>query len=257
MEIYGHVFGEDRYDVGTIRIEPQRVRLTSDLPVSLRAYKTSPKQQEEIDNQIRELLKANVIKENSSPYSVPVTLVLKKHENRKNKLCIHFKKLNQITKSDTEPLSPIKTFRDKLGKSKYFFKLDMASGYYHIPVHPDDTEKLAFMTNSGLYKWQRLSFGWKNAPSIFQRTIRRILPKHKIKFAVNYFNGVIIFSENYSDYLEYLKQIFEICRQENLKASKCSFLLTKINFLGYEISHGTVTPDNNNIEVHQNIKTSI
>ena len=51
---YVDVFAKDHYDVGTIRIYPQRVRLTSDLPVSSRAYKTSPEQQEKIDNQIRE-----------------------------------------------------------------------------------------------------------------------------------------------------------------------------------------------------------
>ncbi|GFX52673.1 retrotransposable element Tf2 protein type 1 [Trichonephila clavipes] len=74
----------------------------------------------------------------------------------------------------------------------------MASGYWHIPMHPDDTEKPAFVTNSGLCERLKLPFGWRNAPNIFQRTIRRILTKHKIKFAANCFDDIIIFSENYT-----------------------------------------------------------
>ncbi|GBN52847.1 Transposon Tf2-6 polyprotein [Araneus ventricosus] len=38
---YSHVFSKNRYDVGKIRIEPTRINLTSDLPVSQRAYRTS------------------------------------------------------------------------------------------------------------------------------------------------------------------------------------------------------------------------
>lgn len=256
LEEYDDIFSKNKYDVGKINIEPQRVRLTSDLPVSLRAYKTSPKQQEEIDNQIKDLLKANIIKESSSPYSAPVTLAYKKDENKKNRLCIDFRKLNKLTKADAEPLPLVETLIEKLAQSTYFSKLDMASGYWHIPIHPDDTEKLAFATTNALYEWLRLPFGWRNAPSIFQRTIRRILNKYKIQFAANYFDDIIIFSDSYSNHIEHIKQIFEICRKENLKLkfSKCSFLKNTIQFLGYEISNGIVTPDNSNIEVIKKLK---
>lgn len=257
LEEYDDIFAKNKCDVGRVRIEPQRVRLTSDIPVSLRAYKTSPKQQEEIDNQIKDLLKAGIIKESSSPYSAPVTLAYKKEENKKTRLCVDFRKLNQLTKPDAEPLPLIETLIEKLAQSTYFSKLDMASGYWHIPIHPEDTEKLAFATcNSGLFEWQRLPFGWRNSPSIFQRTIRRILTKNKIKFAANYFDDIIIFSDSYSSHIEHIKEILNICRRENLKLklSKCSFLQTKVQFLGYEISNGMVTPDNSNIEVIKKLK---
>jgi len=89
----------------------------------------------------------------------------------------------------------------------------------------------------GLYEWKRLPFGWKNAPSVFQRTIRRILSKHKVSFACNYFDDIIIFSNNFREHLEHSEKKFHICREENikLKQSKCKFAQTKTNFLGYEV----------------------
>ncbi|GBM82614.1 Transposon Ty3-I Gag-Pol polyprotein [Araneus ventricosus] len=129
--------------------------------------------------------------------------------------------------------------------------LDLASGYWHIPLHEKDKEKLAFVTNEGLYEFQVLPFGFRNAPAIFNRTLRRILNKHKYStFACHYFDDTVIFSNSLEEHYAHLEQIFKICEEENikLKFSKCVFAKDKINFLGYEIKEGCITPDNHNIE---------
>ncbi|GBM21911.1 Transposon Tf2-9 polyprotein [Araneus ventricosus] len=48
---YSHVFSKNKYDVGKIRIEPTRINLTSDLPVSQRAYRTLATEEVEINKQ--------------------------------------------------------------------------------------------------------------------------------------------------------------------------------------------------------------
>ena len=50
--------------------EPQKFNLTSESHISLCAYRTSPKEETEIKEQIQTLMKAGLIKENCSPYSV-------------------------------------------------------------------------------------------------------------------------------------------------------------------------------------------
>ncbi|GBM30333.1 hypothetical protein AVEN_174144-1 [Araneus ventricosus] len=42
----------DKYDVGGLRVEPQGIVLNSDLPVSLRPYRTSPVEQREIKTEV-------------------------------------------------------------------------------------------------------------------------------------------------------------------------------------------------------------
>ena len=54
-------------------------------------------------------------------------------------------------KIETELLSRIDDILDKFHVAKYFLILDLASRCWHIPIHPDDFEKLAFVTNNGLY----------------------------------------------------------------------------------------------------------
>ncbi|GFU14519.1 hypothetical protein NPIL_291091, partial [Nephila pilipes] len=39
----------NRYDVGRIRLEPQKIVLISELPVSLHPYRTSPQNNKEIE----------------------------------------------------------------------------------------------------------------------------------------------------------------------------------------------------------------
>jgi len=216
----------------------------------------SPAQEMEIKKQIEQMLKADIIQESTSPYSAPVTLAYKRDEGTKTRFCVDYRKLNQITRTDSEPLPLINSVLDRLLQAKYFSNIDMSSGYWHVLISPQDYEKLAFTTTFGLYEWKRLPFGWKNAPSVFQRTIRRILSKHKVSFACNYFDDIIIYSSNFEEHLEHLEKIFQICREENikLKRTKCKFAQTKINFLGYEVENGTVKPDNPNIEAIKNLK---
>ncbi|GFW29443.1 hypothetical protein TNCV_743851 [Trichonephila clavipes] len=144
---------------------------------------------------------AGLIKESNSCYSSPVTLAYKRDEKQKTRLCIDYRKLNAICKTDAEPLPRIDSLLDKLNSAKFFSTLDLASGYWHIPLHDKDKEKLAFVTTE---------------------------------------------EEHYA----HLRKIFQICEEENikLKFSKCVFAKTKINFLGYEIKEGCITPDNQNIE---------
>ncbi|GBN78079.1 Transposon Ty3-I Gag-Pol polyprotein [Araneus ventricosus] len=250
IKILDSVFSKDKYDVGALRVEPQRIVLNSHLPVSLKPYRTSPVEEQEIKSQVEKLLQAGLIKESNSPYSSPVTLAFKRDEGKKTRLCIDFRKLNALCKSDSEPLPLMDSLLDKLSKAKIFSSLDLASGYWHVPIHPKDTEKLAFCTNFGLYEWCRLPFGIEVAPAIFNRLIRRILTKNKIDFACNYFDDIIVYSSSELEHWRHLKTIFEICEKENikLKLSKCVFAQTKISFLGYEIEQGKVSPNNANIE---------
>jgi len=82
------------------------------------------------------------------PYASPILLVKKK--NSEYHMCVDFKKLNAIIIMDKYPMSLIEEQIDRLGGSRYFTRLDLASGYYQVPVTADSVEKMAFViiTNS-------------------------------------------------------------------------------------------------------------
>ena len=56
-----------------------------------------------------------------------------------------YRALNAVTKSDLYPLPRIDDLLDQLGEARFFSTLDLASGYWQIPVSQDAIEKTAFV----------------------------------------------------------------------------------------------------------------
>ena len=102
-----------------------------------------------------------MIQPSNSPWASPVVLVRKKDVT--HRFCVDYRELNSVTRADTFPLPRIDDLLDQLGKSAYFSTLDLATGYWHIRVHPDSQEKTAFVTPQGLYEFRVMSFGLTNA----------------------------------------------------------------------------------------------
>ncbi|GFW57543.1 integrase catalytic domain-containing protein [Trichonephila clavipes] len=86
LDKFQTIFSQNKYDVGCINLEPQRIHLISDLPISLRPYRNSQQESKEIQTQIEELLKAGFIRPSHSPYAAPVTLAYKKDEGKRSRL---------------------------------------------------------------------------------------------------------------------------------------------------------------------------
>ena len=113
--------------------------------------------------------KGNVISESKSPWAFPVVLIPKKDGT--TRFCIDYRGLNRITKKDVYPLPRIDDILDSLSKSRIRSKLDMTSGYWQIPMRPEDKEKTAFITRNGHWEFNVMPFGLTNAPAIFCRAV--------------------------------------------------------------------------------------
>ncbi|GFV57614.1 uncharacterized protein TNCV_2705601 [Trichonephila clavipes] len=92
----------------------------TNLPISLRPYRNSQQESKEIQTQIEELLKAGFIRPSHSPYAAPVTLAYKKDEGKRSRLCIDYRKLNEITRKDSTPVPLIDFVIDNLTHAKFF-----------------------------------------------------------------------------------------------------------------------------------------
>lgn len=162
-----------------------------------------------------------------------------------HRLCVDYRELNSNTVSDRYPLPLISDQIARLRGAKYFTCLDMASGYYQIPLHADSVECTAFVTPDGQYEFLAMPFGLKNAPSVFQRTVMQALGDLANTFGVVYMDDVMVAASTKSEALERLQITLDCLTKAgfafNLK--KCSFLKSTVQYLGYEVSAGEIRPN--------------
>jgi hypothetical protein len=104
---------------------------------------------------------------------LPIVLVPKPDGSLR--FCVDYRKLNSITIPDTYRLPRTDKCIDSLGDAEAFTTLDCNSGYWKIPVHPEDRDKTTFTSHYGIYRFLRLPFGLNSAPDSFQRAIDIIL----------------------------------------------------------------------------------
>ena len=107
-------------------------------------YRLSPKEHEELQAQIDDLLAQGHIRPSTSPYGAPVLFVPKK--DGRWRMCVDYRALNRQTIRDRYPLPRIDDLLDRLGKARHFTTLDLASGYHQIAVKNEDIPKTAFRT---------------------------------------------------------------------------------------------------------------
>lgn len=93
----------------------------------------------------------------------PVT----KPRTTKLRLVIDFRGLNLRTIRSSFPIPYIRDVVLKIGKHKFWGKVDLKSGFWQIPVDLDCIEKLGCITPEELFVWLVMPFGPRNGPPYF------------------------------------------------------------------------------------------
>ena len=203
------------------------------------------------------LEKAGFIVKSLSPWASPVIVVPKKStpdEPPRRRLVIDYRKINslqqQIKRADKStgclslyPLPKIDEMFAKLNGSRIFSTIDLRSGYYHIGLTEGSRPKSAFVVPMGKFKFLRTPFGLSQGPAYFQLLIDNVLQGCS-KFAMGYFDDIIIFSRMEEEHLEHLEKIFRKLREYGLKMKreKCDFFKKDLQYLGHLVSEEGFEP---------------
>lgn len=70
------------------------------------------------------------------------------------RVCIDYRKLNKVTRKYHFPLPFIDQMLERLAKHSYFCYLHGFSGFFQIPIHPDDQEKTTFTCPYGTFVYK-------------------------------------------------------------------------------------------------------
>ena len=205
-------------------------------------YRLSPKEHEELQAQIEDLLAQGHIRPSQSPYGAPILFVPKK--DGRWRMCIDYRALNKQTIKDRYPLPRIDDLLDRLGKARYFSMIDLASGYHQIAMKEDDIPKTAFRTHRGHFEFVVMPFGVSNAPATFQRLMNKVFAKELDAFILVYLDDILIFSQTKEEHLEHIRTALGRLRDAKIYARlhKCEFYKDKVEYLGFDVSARGVQP---------------
>ncbi|GET52812.1 retroviral-like aspartic protease 1 [Rhizophagus irregularis DAOM 181602=DAOM 197198] len=246
------IYGDKK--ISKTNIVKCNIRLKDKTPINQKAYRESIENREIIKKEIDKMLKEEIIQESCSPWSSPIVIVNKKTGDKR--FCIDFRKINQMTITDAYPLPRIDDLLEKFRVAKWFTTIDLASGYWQIEMEEEDKEKTAFICSQGLYEFNVMPFGLKNAPAIFQRTMNKIFKEYLDKFMNVYIDDIIIYSKNWNEHLQHIKIVLEELRKANmmLKLKKCKWVKKNVEYLGHIVGTDGLKPDDKKIEKIKNLK---
>nr|GEV92202.1 reverse transcriptase domain-containing protein [Tanacetum cinerariifolium] len=212
-------------------------------------YKPSVQSQRRVNPKIHDVIKKGFIKLfdagmifpiSDSPWVSPIHCVPKKGgmtvvANENNKLiptrlvtgwrvCIDYRKLNDATRKDHFPLPFMDQMLERLARNEFYCFLDGFSGYFQIPIDPQDQEKTTFTCPYGTFTYRRIPFGLCNSP---------------------------VFGDSFSSCLTNLDKMLKRCEETNLVLNweKCHFMCREGIVLGHKISKSRIEVDRAKVDV--------
>lgn len=261
LQKFRHIFAKNPSNPGHVSraVAEHVIDVQGSLPINQGPRRVSPQQRRIIKEHIDQLISAGIIRPSRSPWASPVLLVPKGESEYR--MCIDYRKLNAVTKKEVYAIPRIDDVLDTLGGKMYFSTLDLASGYFQIPMAEESKNKTAFITYDGQYEYNFMSFGLVNAPSTFQRCMDTVLAGLKWNCVQVYLDDAIIASATFEQHIIDLTSVLNRFQEAGfkLKASKCFICCSEVAYLGHLITREGVRANPKKIELIKNwdIPTSV
>ncbi|POM77020.1 Reverse transcriptase, partial [Phytophthora palmivora] len=230
-------------------------------PVAQRCRKVAIQFREKLYQLIKGLLSARMIRHSTSPWASPIVVIIKKN-GIDIRLCIDYRLVNSLTRLMVYPMPLINDLLDDLDKVLWYRSLDMASGFWVVPMTDRARSISAFITPFGLFDWNRMPFGLKNAPQIYQRLLDNALygfgkinigegrkdvfeagePDLERSESVlgrrSYIDDILVTGRSWDALCEKVEKLLDACDEWNLSISvtKSFWGQRKVDYLGHRVS---------------------
>nr|GEV55570.1 DNA-directed DNA polymerase [Tanacetum cinerariifolium] len=239
-------------------------------------YKPAVQSQRRVNPKIHDVIKKEVIKLldagmiypiSDSPWVSPIHCMPKKRgmtvvSSENNELipirlvtgwrvCIDYRKLNDATRKDHFSLPFMDQMLERLAGNELYCFLDGFSGYFQIPIDPQDQEKTTFTCPYRTFAYRRMPFGLCNALSTFQRCIMAIFHDMIEKTMEVFTDDFSVFEDSFSSCLTNLDKMLKRCEETNLVLNweKCQFMCREGIVLGHKISKSGIEVDRVKVNV--------
>ncbi|GKA81530.1 reverse transcriptase domain-containing protein [Tanacetum coccineum] len=125
------------------------------------------------------------------------------------------------------------------------------SGYFQIPIDPQDQEKTTFTCPYETFAYRRMPFGLCNALGTFQRCMVAIFYDMIEKTMEIFMDDFSVFEDSFSSCLSHLDMMLKRYEDTNLVLNweKCHFMVKEGIILGHKISKSGIEVDRAKVDV--------
>ena len=236
------------------------------LPVNVRGFNPSAGEMKVIQYMCSELMDKGYIEHASkhSKWGAPIMLVKKPGDrvgvSNMFRLVTDFRRVNKLTDKTSSAYSPpvINDLFRMLAGASVFSLMDLVSGFYQMPLHPDSRDMSTFVcqtpTGPVKYRFKVVVMGLTGAPSYFQTQMEKVM--EGIAGVIVYLDDIMVFSNSIEEHIKILEQVFDRMKENGLyfHPDKCKFLRTTIQFLGMKISKNNIMPSDEKYEALRNFE---
>ena len=135
--------------------------------------------------------------------------VVAKRHDKSLRLYIEYRKLNAVTIKNKYSLPMINELLIQLGGSRFFFKIDMRSGYHQLKVREEDIPKIAFRTRYGHFEFLVMPFGLTNTYASFMDMMNRVFRPFLDQFVIVFSDDILIYLKDAQEYEQHLSIILQ------------------------------------------------
>ncbi len=128
--------------------------------------------------------------------------------------------MNQQVPLSRWPMAQLDQEIPKIKGSMILSTLDVASGFWTIPVHPNDHHKLAFTFGNRPYTFTRCRFGYANSPAEFNIFLNKACPDARAGENLVYVNYFLM----KASVEDHLKEIDHVLNQLTMAGAKITLL---------------------------------
>ncbi|RWS01320.1 hypothetical protein B4U79_13335, partial [Dinothrombium tinctorium] len=211
------------------------------LPTKHKLRPLSKEDKETVERKIKDLLERGIIRSSNSEWASAIVLVPKADGSKR--MCGDYRDLNKATRRDSYPLPNIESILQSLSHKARISKLDCQDAFFLIPIKEEDRCKTAIITHLGLFEYNYMPFGLKNASAAFQRVMDSTLDDIK-GIAFGFIDDIFVTSEKEEDHLHDLEKALRRLQETGvvLKPNKVKIFQKQVEVLGHLIDINGISP---------------
>ncbi|KAK1667840.1 hypothetical protein QYE76_055999 [Lolium multiflorum] len=178
-------------------------------PVQQSMRRFSEPKRRAIGEEVNRLRKAGFIRELKESEWVANPVMVPKKDTTALRMCIDYTGLNKHCPKDHFPLPRIDQIVDSTAGCDRLSFLDAYSGYNQIKLKKEDQELTAFITPHGVFCYNVMTFGLKNAGATYQRCMQACLGEQIGRNIEVYIDDIVVKTKHTATLVDDLRETFD------------------------------------------------